>query len=212
RVPRPVREGRVEAVAALPAVLPVVDGRSRHGTKARHAGGDVALPRLLDALLALRRARIGAARADDLPRLPAARQVVGGRLRATPGAARVTDPRLPRTVLLRVPVSGVDLEQPLPVGVVLRAHELLVEAAAGGSVEAPGRSVRNDERREAPLPELLEELGGCERDLVTVGGGAPGVDARGADRHRQELLRQATQGGGAVTGREIEAPETRTLP
>src|SRR5207244_1110441 len=72
RVAGAVVEGRVEAVRALPAVLPVVHHRARHGAMADDPGLQGVGARRDHALVAVRGFRIAAPAADDLTRLPAA--------------------------------------------------------------------------------------------------------------------------------------------
>src|SRR4029077_3380727 len=76
-VPWAVVERRVEAGAALAAVLPVVDGRAGYGVVSRHAGVQVVPPGDLHAPFALLWRRTPAACPDDLPGAPAAGLVVG---------------------------------------------------------------------------------------------------------------------------------------
>src|SRR5262249_12312463 len=155
---RAVVERRVEAVAALAAVLPFFDGRPRHRGAAGRAGVQVVAPRVLHATLALRGRCVATSRAHDLAGLPAARGVALGRRRADGRALGVVADLLEAPVLLGVAVSGVNLDQRLTIGIVLARGELLVPARAGRRVEAPRVAVRDDDRVEAPLPELLEQL------------------------------------------------------
>src|SRR5262249_31845136 len=154
----------------LPAVEPVLGGRARHGAMARRSRGEVVEARRLHAALALLGGRVAAAGADELARLPAAREVVLRRSRADGIALRVPVDLLPAPELLGVAVAGEDLDQRLPIGVVLRLRELLVERHTGRRVEAPGRAVRDHDRVEAPLRELLEELARRLGRLVAVVG------------------------------------------
>src|SRR5262249_3426814 len=140
------------------------------------------------AALALLGGRVAAAGADELARLPAAREVVLRRSRADGIALRVPVDLLPAPELLGVAVAGEDLDQRLPIGVVLRLRELLVERHTGRRVEAPGRAVRDHDRVEAPLRELLEELARRLGRLVAVVGELARVDARGAVEHLPQLL------------------------
>src|SRR5262249_7004302 len=102
----PIVERRVEAVAALAAVLPVVDRRTGDAAMARDARLQIVETRGRDALLAVGALRVAAARADDLARLPAARQIVLRRRRTARLALVVELDVLPRAELLRVPVAG----------------------------------------------------------------------------------------------------------
>src|SRR5436309_1437703 len=212
RAPGPIVEGRVEAVTALAAVLPVLDRRARHGAMPRDAGPEIVGARRRDALLALRRRGVRAARADDLARLPAAGKVVPRRLGTVGRAARITVDGEPGAILLGVAVPRVHLEEALLLLVVHGAPELLVERAPGGGVEAPRRAVRDDERVEAPLRELLEEDVGRLGRLVAVGGQFARVDARRAERNGEELALEAPEVVVALAVREIEEREGGPLP
>src|SRR5207249_2768027 len=129
----------------------------------------------------------GVALADQLARAPAAGLVRPGRLRTDRLPLGVPVDLLPVTVLLRVPVAGEDLDERLPLRVVLRGGQLLVEPGPGRRVETPGRAVRDDDRVEAPLRELLVELLRRLGRLVAIGGQRARVDARRAERHVAQL-------------------------
>src|SRR5262245_705 len=170
RAARAEAERRIEAIAALAAILPFIDRRIRDGLSAGDAGVEVVAARRLHALLALVGGGVPAAGADDLAGLPAAGQIVGGRCR-TARLPRVVEQHLaPAPVLLGVAVARVDLDQRLLLRIVLRRGELLVPTAAGRRVEAPGGAVRDDQGVEAPLRELFEQRLRRLRRLVTVGG------------------------------------------
>ena len=200
---RAVVEGRVEAIAALATVLPVLDRGPGHGRTTGRAGVQVVAPRVRDATLALRRRRVAAARAHDLARLPAARGVARGRFRADRRTLGVVGDLLEAAVLLRVPVAGVHLDQGLAIGIVRRG-ELLVPARARRRVEAPRVAVRDDDRVEAPLPELLEQLVRRERHLAAVLRQLARVDADGTGRRRRELVLELAEVEVALAVRPVE--------
>src|SRR5262249_15641502 len=77
-----VVEGRVEAVTALPAVLPILYVRSGHGAVPGHVRLDIVDARGGHALFAVRGFGFFAPRPDQLARLPAARQIALRRGRA----------------------------------------------------------------------------------------------------------------------------------
>ena len=85
-------------------------------------------------------------------------------------------------------MARVDLDQTLLLGIVLRAIERLVHARAGRRVEAPGRAVRDHERREAPLRELLEQHVRRARVLAAIRGELARVDADRAVRDAGERV------------------------
>src|SRR5262245_51194557 len=212
RAPGPVVEGGVEAVAALPAVLPVLDAAARE----RHPSGRLGVEEI-DAggshpTLAFHRRDVAAAGAHELARLPAAREIALRRRRTDGLAVRAPGDLVPVPVLLRVAVARVDLDQGLPVRVVLRADELLVPARARRGVETPGVPVRDDDRLETPLRELLEQLAGGVRGLAAVVGQLTRVDARGAERNLGELVLEAPEVVVALAVREIEDRKTQALP
>src|SRR5207244_8872937 len=134
------------AVAALPAVLPVLDRRARNREPATDPGAEVVEPRRRHAPLALVVRRVAAARSDQLARAPAAGLVRPGRRRTDGVPLRVPVDRLPVPVLLRVAVAGEDLDERLPLRIVLRRGQLLVERRPRRRVEPPGRAVRADDR------------------------------------------------------------------
>src|SRR5207247_11341572 len=84
-------------------------------------------------------------------------------------------------------MAGEHLDERLPCGVVLGADELLVPRGARRRVETPGVAVRDDERVEPPLRELLEQLARGVRRLGAVLGQLAGVDAGGAERDGGKL-------------------------
>ena len=67
-------------------------------------------------------------------------------------------------------MSRVDLEEDLPVGIVLRSGELLVPGGARRRVEAPGGAVGDHDGVVAPLVELAVELAGALGGLEAVVG------------------------------------------
>src|SRR5262249_37698183 len=123
---RAVIECRQEAVAAQARIEPVRAGRTGHNAEFA-AGARIhrVLARLGRALFALlcREALVEAALANQLARLPAHRQIGRGRFRAAQ-AFGCLQRRRPRPVLLGVAVAGVDLDQELPLRILLRALQL----------------------------------------------------------------------------------------
>ena len=75
-------------------------------------------------------------------------------------------------------MARVNLDQGLASGIMLRGRELLIEARARRRVEPPGVAVRNHQRIEAPLLELLEQRVRVSRRLHTVCGQRSRIDAR----------------------------------
>src|SRR5439155_855631 len=193
------------------AVFPVPDRRGRHRAMPRDAGPEIVGARRRAALLALGRRGVRAARADDLARLPAAGKVVLRRLGTAERAARITVDGEPGAILLGITVPRVHLEEALLLLVVHGAPELLVERAPGGGVEAPRRAVRDDERVEAPLRELLEEDVGRLGRLVAVGGQLARVGILRIARERvalpDRLLRLRPVRGCDALGVVVDAPE-----
>src|SRR5262249_11243223 len=154
-------ERGLEAVAALPRILPVGDRRTGHGGKAGIAlRVDEVLARGGGALGALGVGPVlgAAARLDDLARAPARRQIGGGRRGA--GALSIGAERALAigSELLRVAVAGIHLDQPLLLRIVLFGRELLVPARAERRVEAPRGAMRDHDRRDVPLVQLREQL------------------------------------------------------
>src|SRR5437867_12938031 len=94
--------------------------RCRGSSPPRAGAREVVGPRDPHTPLALLGRHVVAARADDLARAPAARLVLARRLGADRRAVSRAVDRLPRAVLLRVSVPGVDLEERLLLRVVLR--------------------------------------------------------------------------------------------
>src|SRR5581483_11235061 len=125
---------------------------------------------------------------------------------------RVPVERLPVAVLLGVAVPRVDLDEPLLLRVVLGGRELLVERRAGRRVESPRRAVRDDERVEAPLRELLEQLLRRLRALRAADGKLARVDAGGTERRREELLLELLEVEVALAVRPVVERELEPLP
>src|SRR5207245_3625519 len=90
--------------------------------------------------------------------------------------------------------------------------ELLVPGRARRRVEAPGVAVRDDERVEAPLRELLEELARGVRRLGAVLGKLAGVDAGGAERDGGELVLEGPEVEVTLAVLEVEEREAKPLP
>ena len=65
-------------------------------------------------------------------------------------------------------MTGEDLDEPLEIGIMLLARELLVPDVFARCVESPRRSVWNDERLETPLVKLAEEVRRGLGDLAAV--------------------------------------------
>src|SRR5262249_49957659 len=149
---------------------------------------------------------------QDLARLPAAGQVVRGRLRAHRVALRVVGDLLEVAELLRVAVAREHLDQRLAVGVVLRGGELLVPARSRRRVEAPRVAVRDDDRVEAPLRELLEQRLRRVCRLAAVRGKLAGVDAVRTDRGGSQLLLESPEIEVALAVRPVEQREPDALP
>ena len=212
RVPGSHAERGVEAVAALAAVLPVLDGRARHREPATDARAEIVDLRGAHPTLAFVRGRALTARADQLARAPAAGLVRPGRCRTDGVPLRVPVDRLPVPVLLRVPVAGEDLDERLPLRVVLRGGQLLVEPGPGRRVETPGRAVRDDDRVEAPLRELLVELLRRLGRLVAIGGQRARVDARRAERHVAQLELELLEVEVALAVRPVVQRKLDALP
>src|SRR5207247_2049895 len=175
------------AASRRPAVLPVLDRRARHREPPADSGAEIVEARRPYAPLALLAGRVAAARADQLPRTPAAWLVRPGRIRTDRIPLRIPVDLLPVTILLRVPVAGEDLDERLPLRVVLRDGQLLVQPGPGRRVETPRRAVRDDERVEPPLRELLVELLRRLGRLVAIGRQRAGVDTRRAERYVAQL-------------------------
>src|SRR5262249_21370021 len=186
--------------------------RPRVGRAHGRARVQVVAPRALHAALALRGGRVAASRADDLARLPAARGVALGRRRAHGRAPGVVADLLEAPVLLGVAVSGIHLDQRLPIGIVLARGELLVPGRAGGRVEAPRVAVRDDDRVETPLPELLDQLPRRERHLAAVLRQLAGVDTGGTGRYGGELVLELTEVEVALAVRPVEDGKAQPLP
>ncbi len=170
RTGRPVVEGRLGAVSTLAGVEPVHGARPRHGEMrlGQRRGGVGAGLRSAPLALFGRLALCSAALADDLAGAPAAGEVVRRGLRAHGVALCIEEDSAPVAVLLRVSVAGVDLDQRLPVGVVLLARELLVPGGARRRVHTPGGAVGNHDRVVPPLVELPVQLTGSRRGLDAI--------------------------------------------
>ena len=161
----PVLEGRQEAISTLSGVEPVLDRLSGHGLDPVASGLHVELTRLGRTAIALGLvaatrlgARAQAAVSDDLAGALAVVQVIGPGLRADGGAIRAVLDSAPVAVFLGVAVARVDLDQPLPIGVVIALSKLPIPAYAGRCRGAPGGAVGNYDRRVAPVVELFEQL------------------------------------------------------
>jgi len=195
---RPQNRSRLEAVAALVAVEPILRrgvGKDAVGFGARRQR---ALLGRFDPGLALGLGESVAALAHDLAGAPTTGQEVrcGGLadfaaaflpsvgLWLTGGAGRRSIE--PRPVALAVAVAREDFEQILSRGVVLFGAELVVETRARWRVDPPGETVGDHEAVHVPLGELCEEFGRCGGALEAIGGklGARGVGR--ARRHGQQ--------------------------
>ena len=154
------REHGFEAVAALVAVEPLLlAGVGDDPVRLGACLHDQALG-LFDAPLALLRRKIAAARADQLAGTPAAGQVLGGR-RGTDALAGCVPLVFGEVAeLLAIAVAREGLEQELAIGILLGADQRVAKVCARRRVHAPGEAMRDHDRVEAPLRELLEELSG----------------------------------------------------
>ena len=109
-------------------------------------------------------------------------------------------------------MAGEDLDERLPLRVVLRDGQLLVEPGPGRRVETPRRAVRDDDRVEPPLRELLVELLRRLGRLVAIGGQRAGVDARRAERHVAQLQLELLEVEVALAVRPVVQRELDALP
>ena len=98
-------------------------------------------------------------------------------------------------------MTRVDLEQGLAVVVVERAVELLRPVRAGGRIEAPGRAVRDHDRFDAPVVELLEQDVRRVDELLAIEGQVAHGDAQ---RARVEIAALLEEAGEAVHARLAE--------
>src|SRR5262249_10042526 len=138
--------------------------------------------------LALVGGRLAAAGPDELAGAPAAWLVVLRRRGTDRLALLVPLDVLPAAVLLRIAVSGIDLDERLARGVVLGGGGLMVHGDARGRVEPPRRPVRDDEPLAAPLRQLLEQLLRRVGVLVAARRQLAGVDALRTERRVEQLL------------------------
>jgi hypothetical protein len=200
----------LEAVAALVAVEPVLGARVGEHPLHLDASLECEAPGLLHAGLALLARQVPTALAHDLAGAPAAGQSIRGRRRADPLAPVVARGLGTGPVFLAVAVPREDLDQALALRVVLAVAELVVHARAGGGVSAPGQAVRNHQRVEAPLRQLLEQLGRGGGVFAAVGRQVARVDAPlavGGGGHALEPPQQVRVGVEAEGGDPLQAPQ-----
>ena len=222
---RPIPVGGSEAVAALAGVEPIFESLARDHHESVASGFDVVAPGHGGARFAFigGLASVQATLSNDLPRSPAPGREVLPRRRTTRRAVFVELDMAPVSVLLGAAVSRVDFDQGLAVGIVLTRPKLRSPRGSARRGCAPGGSMRNDDRLEAPLVELLEELPGCRHRLDAVGGERPDIVRRRAVRHRSRLLevhveiqitltiREVDQGEQDSADAEIGGPERRIV-
>ena len=206
----------LEAVAALIAVEPVFFTRVGKDRGRRDAGVECELSRAFDARLALCVGQAVAARAHDLTRLPAARQILRRRRRADRGSGFVRLELGEIAELLAVAVTGEHFDQPFAVGIVICAGKRRGECRARRCVDSPRETVGDDEVMDARCRAWRGARPGSPRSRDSLRAGCAGVGVGGGSPRALAICREVPERGRRrsprPSGPSLSSPLTSPMP